>query len=474
MAGKLVELKEAATMLGMTPDELTDLRSRGEIHGYRDGSSWKFKIEEIERVAEELDINLTRGSGVDLPAAADLNDDMDDLFADEDDDSVDDADSILVSEEELGHSTGASTIIGKKAGESGEDSDIQISEPEDSEIGLAPAESDLQLAAEDSGPSPSGVGEKSSDVELDEAALGSDLDLVASDIGSAAGDDLGTRSSANDLQSDTGSDLTLDADDDLELSVDSSLSLGTGSDDELGMGDSDVELDVDQADDVLELGASGIDSDVTLGATDSGINLSPTDSGLSLEDPLDLGGSSVEQLELPEDEDIISLDEEIGDPDAATQLKADDEFLLTPVEEMPEDESSGSQVIALEDSDVYADADAQTMLGANQLQPAEQPGAAPLVAEDADMLGAGATGIGGAGGVTAQPMTQQVVPTEQLPEASYSIWNVLSLMLVLVILGLTGMFMYDVVKNLSEFESSSTTTVSLVDSVIKAIGLNKP
>ena len=30
MAGKLVELKEAATMLGMTPDELSDLRSRGE------------------------------------------------------------------------------------------------------------------------------------------------------------------------------------------------------------------------------------------------------------------------------------------------------------------------------------------------------------------------------------------------------------------------------------------------------------
>lgn len=473
MAGKLVELKEAATMLGMSPDELSDLRSRGEIHGYRDGSSWKFKVEEIERVAEELDVNLARGSGVDLPAAADLNDDMDDIFAKEGEDSTEEADSILVSEEELGQSTGASTIIGKKSGESSEDSDIQISKPEDSEIGLAAAESDLKIASEDSDPSASGVGQKTSDIELDDAAIGSDLDLVASDSGPSMGDDLGKKPSSGDLESDTGSDLTLDADDDLELAVDSSLSLGTGSDDELAAGGSQVELDVDQDDDALELGASGIDSDVTLGSADSGINLSPTDSGLSLDEPLDLGGSSVEQLELPEDEDIISLDEEVGDPDAATQLKADDEFLLTPVEDMPEDESSGSQVIALEDSDVYADADAQTMLGANQLQPAEQPGAAPLVAEDADMLGGGATGIGGAGGVTAQPMTQQAVPTEQLPEASYSIWNVLSLMLVLVILALTGMFMYDVVKNLSEFESSSTTTVSLVDSVIKAVGLDK-
>jgi hypothetical protein len=468
MAGKLVELKEAATMLGMTPDELSDLRSRGEIHGYRDGASWKFKVDEVERVADDLGVNLSRGSGVDLPSAAELTDDLDDIFAEEGDSVSGDADSILVSEEELGQSTGASTIIGKKSGESSADSDIQISEPDDAELGLAAAESDLGLAPDDASGG-SAIGAKTSSVELDDAALGSDLDLMASDSGPSVGDDLGTKKSTGDLQSDTGSDLSLEANDDLELAMDSSLSLGTGSDDELGLSSgSEVELDVDHAD-ALELGASGIGSDVTLGAADSGINLSPTDSGLSLDEPLDLGGSSVEQLELPEDDDIISLDEEIGDPDAATQLKADDEFLLTPVEDMPEDESSGSQVIALEDSDVYADADAQTMLGANQLQPFDQ--AAPLVAEDADMLGAGATGIG-AGGATAQPMMQQV-PVEQLPEAKYSIWNVLSLMLIVVILVLTGTFMYDVVKNLSEFETPNNTTVSLVDSVIKAVGLDK-
>jgi hypothetical protein len=179
MAGKLVELNEAASMLGMSPDELSDLRSRGEIHGYRDGSSWKFKIEEVERVADDLGVNVTRGSGIDLPSADDLHD----IFADEGDDA-DDADSILVSEEELGHSTGASTIIGKKSGQSSEDSDIQISEPDDSELALAPAESDLQLAPEGG----SGVGAKSSEVELDDAAVGSDLNLTSDSGPSVVGD----------------------------------------------------------------------------------------------------------------------------------------------------------------------------------------------------------------------------------------------------------------------------------------------
>ena len=47
---KFVELNEAAQMLGMTPEQLVEMRSSGDIHGYRDGASWKFKIEEVERV----------------------------------------------------------------------------------------------------------------------------------------------------------------------------------------------------------------------------------------------------------------------------------------------------------------------------------------------------------------------------------------------------------------------------------------
>lgn len=440
---KLIQLEEAATMLGMSAEELTEMRDRNEIHGYRDGASWKFKQDEVERVAQDKGIELHQGSGLNLAPAAD-DDDLDNLLAgvQEDEDFGDDIDSILVSEGELGHSgeTTSSTIIGKKKeGEAGEDSDIQLAST-------------------------------GSEVELTAAAEGSDLSLVAG--GSDAlgtGSDLlpgGDAGASGVGEVDTGglgSDLSLASDDDdLELAMDSSLTLEDDADLSLAASASDVSLADDEDDDlVLSTGSS----DLTLGAGDSGINLSPTDSGLSLEEePLDLGGSSVEQLELPEDDDVISLDEESTDPDAATQLKADDEFLLTPVEEYADDESSGSQVIALEDSEVYADSDAATMLGAAPMDEA-QPA---LVAEDADMLGMGVDTT--APGMTAQPM---VAPASapSAPEAKYSVWNVLTLMMIMVVMVFTGMFMVDLVRNMVEYES--TTSTSMIDAVIEAVGLSK-
>ena len=49
-----VSLDQAAKILGISTDELIEMRSRGEIFGYRDGTSWKFKQEEIDRVQLEL------------------------------------------------------------------------------------------------------------------------------------------------------------------------------------------------------------------------------------------------------------------------------------------------------------------------------------------------------------------------------------------------------------------------------------
>ena len=54
MAGKFIELKEAAAQLGITPEQLQEMREAGKIHGYKDGTSWKFKPSELERVAGEL------------------------------------------------------------------------------------------------------------------------------------------------------------------------------------------------------------------------------------------------------------------------------------------------------------------------------------------------------------------------------------------------------------------------------------
>src|SRR6185312_15608951 len=127
------------------------------------------------------------------------------------------------------------------------------------------------------------------------------------------------------------------------------------------------------------LGGSGLGSDVTLDAGSSGISLvDPKDSGLSLEEePLALGGSSkkVKSLDMGGDDDMILLEEQ-GDSEAATQLKADDDFLLTPLDDAGVDESdSGSQVIAL-DSEVEFDESAATMLGGAQM------GAVGMLEED--------------------------------------------------------------------------------------------
>ena len=49
-----LSLEEAAAKLGIPTERLVELRSQGEVRGFRDGSSWKFPDTEIERLFEEL------------------------------------------------------------------------------------------------------------------------------------------------------------------------------------------------------------------------------------------------------------------------------------------------------------------------------------------------------------------------------------------------------------------------------------
>ena len=72
---KLIQLEEAAKLLGMSAEDLTEMRSRNEIFGYRDGASWKFKYDEIERVAQEKGITLG-ATDASAPAADDSAGDL--------------------------------------------------------------------------------------------------------------------------------------------------------------------------------------------------------------------------------------------------------------------------------------------------------------------------------------------------------------------------------------------------------------
>ena len=107
-------------MIGVNSEALVEMRSKGAIFGYRDGASWKFKVDEVERVIRERGVEARdSGSGI-LNADDDEFENMisglsSKILADKAQEESEPG-SVLISEEELGvSSTGHSTIIGKGA-----------------------------------------------------------------------------------------------------------------------------------------------------------------------------------------------------------------------------------------------------------------------------------------------------------------------------------------------------------------------
>lgn len=412
MAVKYIELKQAAEMLGVSTDELNNMRLAGEVYGVRDGSSWKFKADEIERVAEERGISLT-GTG-EAEDALDL-----DLDAEEVDDSP--------------------TAIGKGA---------EAAAPKDA--GKAPAKpssaSDLGFELE-----------SGSDIRLVADQSGSGVDLVAGSsddvLGGAGSGDLSLDSSDLDLIADVSPGKASKPG--VEKAPAEKAPAAKAADSDVTIGESE-EIALDEDD---ELVLEGVGSDITRGAGDTGINLtSPSDSGLNLEEePLDLAGSSVSSLELPEDEDLLDLEDLEAEPEAAAPVQADEDFQLAPSAALQEDEEdSGSQVIALEDSSAFA-----------------APAETALAGEEA-VVGAPAEADELAGALEEKEAAPVTLPTVQLAAAQdipYSIWNVLSLLAIVVILAITGMLMTDLVRNMWTWDQTFTASTPIMDVMVRMFGL---
>ncbi len=53
MAQRFLSLEEAADQLGISKDRLLALRDANKVTGYKDGTSWKFRSEAIEKLAVE-------------------------------------------------------------------------------------------------------------------------------------------------------------------------------------------------------------------------------------------------------------------------------------------------------------------------------------------------------------------------------------------------------------------------------------
>lgn len=453
MAAKFVDLNEAAKMLGVSPDELVEMRSRGDIFGVRKGASWEFKVDEVQRVLDERNPSSS-------PIG--LDDDLD-LGLDDSSHSASESiagESILLEGEEDGR---RSTIIGQQGGKPAHDSDLKLKSPGsslDDDLELAPASGVLGTVAKPAAPQPQS---------------GDSLGFAGSELILGGEDSVAKpRSPASDSARDS-----LNLGQDLEFEKGSSAgSFGAGDSinagDSLAMGDSISVGDSISLDDEPVIGsAPGTGSHGSgrrLSAGDSGINLRPGDSGLSLEEePLDLGGSVVESLELPEDSDVVALEEDSADPDQATQLKQDDQFLLSPSDELSEEESdSGSQVIALDDS-LALDGDAATMLGG------KAAGASGIGQPDfaASGMGSdyGAMGMG-SGAAMGMGAGQPVYVPVEVEEIPYSIWNVLGLLLVAFVMAMCAMLMVDVVLNLWVWNEQTSASMFLMDNLLKTFGLD--
>jgi hypothetical protein len=328
--------------------------------------------------------------------------------------------------------------------------------PGDSDIQLASGQSDLQLGGSElklgsdagsgkSGKPDSHAGKPDSKLGKPDSKLGRpDSHVNLADdltLGSSVATMKGGSALRRDLKGKAGSDLDLTA-------------AGEGiSDDELVLG-----------------GSSGVGSDVTLGG-DSGISLvDPADSGLSLEEPLDLAAPGDESLELGED-DMISLADEAVDHDAATQLKADDDFLLTPATEPGdegEDSESGSQVIALDTEGSLDDA-------ATVAHTPGGRGAVAMLEEDLSTAGLGmggaaaAAGLGppGMGGLPSDLSAAAPASVMALPEAPYSALQVLSLAACVLLLAVGGMMICDLVRSMGSWDGPYQVNSSLMDIVLR-------
>ncbi len=319
---KYLSLEEAAGLLKLKNDELVRFREKGEIRGFADRGTWKFKADDVE----EFRRRRQPDSDPDVPIMSD--DDLGErLMSDPDLQTFSSSENALDEDDELGRQA---TVI-RKGRESSSDSDVRLvldeglkgrltgSSGELPVLDMGKSDSDVRLVGDSS---PRLKPDSDSDVKLvNPVALNpdsdSDVKLVSS---SGAGSGLRMSDSDSDVRlSNSDSDVRLapltESDSDVALlpPLAGSGVGGKGTLD-LGMGETDggsggsALFDADDDSSIVLPGDSGIrlsgdsgiqlrqpaDSGILLEGDDSGIQLSGGDSGirLSSDSAIRLGGDS--------------------------------------------------------------------------------------------------------------------------------------------------------------------------------------
>ena len=397
-----LSLEEAAQKLGISTDRLVDLRSQGQVRGFRDGASWKFPEDAIDQLADDLADEIA--GGVDELSNNDELMESGDLLMESEGDDLLGSDSLELQSDESGSKAGASSL--------------ELME-------------DLNVVGGSEAGAPSSPS----------SGVLSELNLLGS-----GKEGSGLISGGSDLLAGSGLDVSGEIDDALS------------EDDDLVIADDD---------DDLMLGSAG--SDISI-AGDSGINLqSPSDSGLSLDnEPLDLAGSSISSLD---------LDMELGDGsksgsksgDLAADFEADEEFQLSPSGiGLDADLDSGSQVIEVEDSEAIDNAVEFEDANAFGVGEALDDGvfADAAASDDALALDADEEAIA----LDDSVPTPVVASSPAAYEVPFTLFQCITLMLIICVMSLGGMLMTDLVRNLWTYAEPSTPVSALTDSLTEMMG----
>ena len=283
MAKKYLSIEEAAALLNVNTTELNRLREKGMIRAFADRGTWKFKEEDVEKLARTREAD----SSPDVPLLASSDSSSSEMVIDDED--------VLADQP---------TIIRKSPGEDSSDSDVRLIFDDDMNVAgtavpplLDDSDSDVKLAA---GPRGS-ADDSDSDVKL-AATPGTSADDSDSDVklaGSKEGTfDMGSDSDVKLVMDDLPLKDTSGSDSDVRLvSSDSSGEVKLGGSASSGdsipivSGDDSSIGEVTESSSVIE-----DDSGISLGEG-SGIALA-SDSGISLEQPNDSGISLSEESSL--------------------------------------------------------------------------------------------------------------------------------------------------------------------------------
>ena len=152
--------------------------------------------------------------------------------------------------------------------------------------------------------------------------------------------------------------------------------------------------------------------------------------------------------------------------DSPTDLRAaESDFTLSTLEEEEDDSDSGSQVIAIEDEETGSG------FGGSGSMPPMLDG--EDFGGDAGIAAGGGLGDFDAGGLDAGPVAQPQAAASvdySLPEAPYSIWNILSLSFCVLFMALAAMMSYDLLRNMWSWDKPYALNSSLIDMICGMLG----